>query len=232
MKLTQPMKNLLVSVYRLTSGAPHASTKEIAESLGVSLPTVSEKIVRLAEQGYLDHRWRKGVALTEEGRLVALSVLRRHRLIETFLVKVLGYSIDEVDEEARRLEHAVSDRLTDAIDSLLQHPDRDPHGHPIPSKEGSVAVSDHRTLAEALPGSTVVVKEVDDRERDRLHYLMELGLVPGARLAVLEVAPFDGPVSLDVAGRTVALARAMAREVRIAPAENEAPANGGGGGCS
>jgi DtxR family Mn-dependent transcriptional regulator len=226
--VTEPTENLLAAIYRLTCEAPYASsgasyacTKDIAISLGVSQPTVSEKIVRLAEEGYLDHKWRKGVALTEKGRLMALGVLRRHRLIETFLVKVLEYSIDEVNEEACRLEHAVSDRLADAMDAMLGYPRVDPHGHPIPTKEGIVALADYQALADALPGQTVLVKQVNDRDKERLKYLKELGIVPGARISVLDAAPFGGPLSLDIDGKAAVIANGMARKVGVTSAEQK-----------
>jgi DtxR family Mn-dependent transcriptional regulator len=135
---TEATENILATIYRLTCDSSDASTKDIAASLGVSMPTVSEKIGRLAEQGYLDHKWRKGVALTSKGRREALQVLRRHRLIEAFLVEVMKLPLDEVNEEACRLEHAATERLIDAMDDMLGHPKLDPHGHPIPSKEGTV----------------------------------------------------------------------------------------------
>lgn len=224
--VTEPTENMLTAIYRLTREAPYAHTKDIAISLGVSPPTVSEKIVKLAEQGYLDHQWRKGAALTPEGRIIALRVLRKHRLIETFLVEVLKFSIEEVDEEACRLEHIVSDGFVDAIDAILGNPGEDPHGHPIPTKEGDVPIAEYQSLADALPGWTVVVKQVSDRDRNHLHYLKELGLVPGATVSVLEVAPFDGPLSLTVKGKAVVTARSMARKVSITAAERSVSANG------
>ncbi len=217
--VTESVEMYLISVYRLTREAPYTSIKDIAAILGVSLPSVSEKVKRLAQRGYLVHKWREGVSLTEEGRLIALRVLRKHRLIETFLVEMLDYPLDEVHHEACRLEHAVSDRLIDRLEAVLGCPKVDPHGHPIPTKEGTVAVSDYQSLADALPGKKVMVCRVNDRDRGRLHYLRELGLVPGARVSVLEVAPFDGPLTLTVDGETVVIARATAREIGVTSAE-------------
>lgn len=212
---TESKEDFLVAVYRLTREGSYARTKDIAVSLGVSLPTVSERIVRLAEQGYLDHQWRHGVLLTEKGHLFALNILRKHRLIETFLVNVLKFPIDEVNDEACRLEHAVSDRFIQAVDALLGYPKIDPHGHPIPSEEGTVAVFEFQALVDVLPGKTVIVKQVSDRDRDQLHYLHELGIVPGARITILEIAPFDGPMSLEINSKTVAISQAIARKVDV-----------------
>ncbi len=213
--LTESTENFLVAIYRLTHERSYARTKDIAESLGVSLPTVSEKIVRMAEHGYLDHQWRHGVMLTPEGRLIALRVLRTHRLIETFLVNVLKYPIDEVNDEACRLEHVVSERFMHAIDSMLGYPTVDPHGHPIPTEEGTIEVFEYHLLADVLAGKKVIVKQVSDRDRDQLHYLKDMGIVPGAEITVLEVAPFDGPISINVEGKTVAVSQSIARKIGV-----------------
>ena len=216
---SESTENYLVTIYRLTCNAPDASTKDIASYLGVSAPSVSEKITRLSEQGYLEHRWRHGVCLTEGGRRIALRVLRKHRLIESFLVNVFKYSLDEVDEEACRLEHAVSDRLADAMETMLGHPESDPHGHPIPSKEGVVPRSDFLSLAETPSGKPVFVSQVNDHDSEKLHYLADIGVVPGAKICVLETAPFDGPLSLEVEGKTTVMAHAMARNVSVTQAK-------------
>jgi DtxR family Mn-dependent transcriptional regulator len=213
---TEATENILATIYRLTCDSSYASTKDIAASLGVSMPTVSEKIGRLSEQGLVDHKWRKGVALTPKGLREALQVLRKHRLIEAFLVEVLNFSLHEVNEEACRLEHAATDRFIDALDDMLGHPKLDPHGHPIPSKEGTVDELSYKSLADTPSGSTVLVKQVNDQNRDHLHYLQGLGIIPGAEIIVLDVSPFEGPLSLDIDGKNVAVARALARKVGVA----------------
>lgn len=224
--LTEPTENILAAIYRLTLHSPCAYTKDLAFSLGVSRPTVSEKIVRLAEEGYLDHQWRKGVTLTHEGRAIALRIVRKHRLLETFLFEKLAYAIEEVNEEACALEHAVSDRFIDALDDLLGHPQEDPHGHPIPDRKGTIPFDDHQSLADALPGWRATVRQVSDQDRNHLCYLKELGLVPGAAIALLDVAPFDGPLSLTVDNKSTTLARSMARKVRITVEEPNASTEG------
>lgn len=213
--ITESVENFLVAIYRITRSAAYARTKDIAADMGVSLPTISEKIVRLARQGYLEHQWRHGVMLTSEGRRVALRVLRKHRLIETFLVEVLHFPIDEVNDEACRLEHVVSDRFMEAIDRMLGFPELDPHGHPIPSDKGSIAVFEDQPLSDVSPGETVIVQQVSDRNRDQLHYLQELGIVPGVKIKVMGVEPFEGPVNLEINGGAVALSRYIARNVGV-----------------
>jgi DtxR family Mn-dependent transcriptional regulator len=218
---SESTENYLLTIYRLTCSSPDASTKDIASYLGVSAPSVSEKIIRLSEQGYIEHHWRRGVTLTEKGRKTALKVLRKHRLIELFLVNVFKYSLDEVNEEACRLEHAVSERLADAMEAMLGYPETDPHGHPIPSREGAVPRSDFLSLADAPPGKPVLVSQVSDHDSDKLHYLTGIGVVPGAKICVLEAAPFDGPLSLDVEGKTAVIAHALARNVGVTPEEQK-----------
>jgi DtxR family Mn-dependent transcriptional regulator len=216
---TEPTENLLTSIYRLTRDTEYAHTKEIAEALGVSQPTVSEKIGRLADQGLLDYRWREGVALTEEGRIAALKTIRKHRLIETFLVNFLHYPVEDVDEEACRLEHAVSDKFTDALEAVLDYPSADPHGHPIPDKEGALGENEYFPLSKAALGSTVRVRQLSDRDKDQLQYLYGLGIIPDASIMITDIAPFDGPVSLSVEGKTVVISREMARKIEIFPDE-------------
>jgi DtxR family Mn-dependent transcriptional regulator len=217
---SEPTEDLLTTIYRMTRETEYAHTKDIAEALGVSQPTVSEKIVRLADQGYIDHKWRHGAALTEEGLKIAVKTLRKHRLIETFLVEMLGYPIEEVNEEACRIEHAVSDRFTDALEAVLGHPPADPHGHPIPDREGRLGCNEYRPLIDAEQGSTVTVRQLSDRDKDQLHYLSGLGIVPGVSVTVVEKAPFGGPLTLSVAGRKVAVSEAMARKIEIAAPED------------
>ena len=212
---SESKENYLAAVYRLTRDGKDATTKDIAACLNLSPPSVSEMFGRLARQGYLDHKRRHGVSLTDKGLGVAVQVLRKHRLIETFLVDALGYRLDEVDEEACRLEHAVSDRLADAIEAFLDYPTIDPHGHPIPSRNGSVEERDFESLADMKSGTVVIVSQVNDHDKEKLHYLAGLGVVPGAKVSVAEVAPFEGPLVVEVDGAKVPLARNVARTVGV-----------------
>ncbi len=213
---TESTEMYLITIYRLTRKAPYAFTKDIATMLGISLPSVSEQLKRLDQRGYLIHKWREGAALTEAGERIAINVLRKHRLVETFLVKMAGYTLDEVHAEACQIEHAISGRLADRLEAMLGHPQVDPHGHPIPTKEGTVADLDHQSLAEASPGETVMVRQVSDWDQEQLRYLRELGLVPGTKVVVLEIAPFDGPLTLKVGEKTIAIARTLAQEIGVA----------------
>ena len=213
--ITESTEMYLITVYRLTRDRPYASNSDVATMLGISLSSASEKIKRLALDGFLNHEVHEGISLTEKGEHIALSVVRKHRLIETFMVKMAGYTIDEVHDEACRLEHAISDRLADQLEIMLGYPKVDPHGHPIPSKDGTITETAHDLLVDIPVGETVTVCRVEDLDPQRLKYVRELGLVPGTEIFVSEVAPFEGPMILTVGGETVAVARNVASEIGV-----------------
>ena len=212
---TESTEMYLITVYRLTRQTPRASTKDIATLLRISQPSVSEQLKRLTKQGYLNYQWREGATLTEKGERIAINVLRKHRLIETFLAEMADYAIDEVHDEACQIEHAISDRLADRIEAMLGYPQVDPHGHPIPGKDGAVDSLDHLSLADILPGEAVTIREVSDWDQEELQYLRELGLVPGAEASVSTIAPFDGPLTLEIDGENVALAQVLAQKIGV-----------------
>lgn len=205
----------LITIYRLTREAPTAATKDIADMLEVSPPSVSERIKRLAQQGYLNHGWREGTTLTETGERIAVNVLRKHRLVETFLVKMAGYALDEIHDEACNIEHAISDRLADRLEIMLDYPQVDPHGHPIPTKDGQVATINYRSLAEASPGELTIIRQVSDWDRDQLSYLQTLGLLPGTEIEVVDLAPFDGPLTIKLDDKIFALAKDIAEMIGV-----------------
>ena len=164
------------------------STKMLAERIGVSASTASESIRKLADQGLVNHEKYGAVTLTDAGRSVALAMVRRHRLLETFLVNELGYGWDEVHDEAEVLEHAVSDRLLDGIDTLLGHPRFDPHGDAIPDANGDVDRGPFVLLAEASPGHTGEVIRVSDRDPELLRAVEAVGMHVGTRATVQDAA--------------------------------------------
>lgn len=219
--LTESTEMYLITVYRLTCNVREASIRDIAARMNVSLASASEKVKHLTEQGYLHHEWREGVALSEQGRQIALRVLRKNRLIAAFLVQMADYQIDEVPEEACRLEHAISDRLADRLEALLGYPQVDPHGYPIPSRDGTIAMDSYPSLADASPGDTVMVQCLHDLDSQRLRYIRTLGLLPGTQLVVRDVAPFEGPITLEVGTSTVVIARALAQQIGILPTTQE-----------
>ena len=200
------------------AGGDVASTKDVAERLLIAPPSVTNMFVRLREMGYVEYERYRGVSLTERGREEALRLVRRHRLIETFLLEHLGYSWDEVHVEAERLEHAVSDEFTERLAEFLGHPVQDPHGDPIPAEDGTMQPDDSFPLSEATPGQRVRISKVGD-EPSTLDYLGERGLVPGRLLHIREVRDLDGVVIVeDEDGGSHALGEPLARAVFVRPA--------------
>jgi len=198
------------------AGSEAASTKEVAERLSIAPPSVTNMFVRLQEMGLVEYERYRGASLTELGRGEALRLVRRHRLIETFLLEHLGYSWEEVHEEAERLEHAVSDGFTERLAEFLDHPDHDPHGGPIPTADGSLAPDDSFPLSAAAAGQRVRIFEVSDENSPMLDYLGERHLVPGRLLSVKEVRDLDGVVTVeDEDGRSHALGESMARSLFV-----------------
>jgi DtxR family Mn-dependent transcriptional regulator len=174
------------------------STKMLAERIGVSASTASESIRKLADQGLVDHEKYGAVTLTDAGRAAALAMVRRHRLMETFLVRELGYSWDEVHDEAEVLEHAVSDTMLARIDAKLGHPTRDPHGDPIPAADGHVPTPDARQLSMCRDGDTGVVARISDADPEMLRYFDSVGISLDSRLLVLARRDFAGMISVAV----------------------------------
>jgi DtxR family transcriptional regulator, Mn-dependent transcriptional regulator len=219
--LSGPVEDYLKAIYDLERGAQAATTKEIAERLAISPASVSGMMRRLADQGLITHEPYRGVRLTEDGRRAALRTLRRHRILECYLTEVLGYPWDRVHEEAEQLEHTASEELIERMASALGDPSHDPHGAPIPSREGEVDETTLRTLADAAVGEQVRVRQVMDKDAERLRYLAELGIRPGALVRILERAPFDGPITLGVgrsgAGMTRVIGPALAEQVLVEP---------------
>jgi DtxR family transcriptional regulator, Mn-dependent transcriptional regulator len=197
------------------AGSGVASTKDVAERLSIAPPSVTNMFVRLREMGYVEYERYRGVSLTEQGHEEALRLVRRHRLIETFLLEHLGYSWGELHEEAERLEHAVSDEFTERLSEFLGHPGQDPHGDPIPAADGTMQPDHSFPLSEAAPGQRVCISKVGD-EPSTLDYLGEHGLVPGRLLSVREVRDLDGVVIVeDEDGGFHALGEPLARAVFV-----------------
>jgi DtxR family Mn-dependent transcriptional regulator len=197
-----------------------ASTKDVADRLSVSQASVTNMFARLREMGLVEYERYHGASLTEEGLSEALRLVRRHRLIETFLLDRLGYSWEEVHEEAEKLEHAVSDRFTERLADLLGHPARDPHGDPIPAVDGTMEADGSFPLPAAAAGERVLIARVGDESTGLLTYLGERGLVPGRLLTVEEVRTLDGVVAVaDEDGATHTLGATLAGTlfVRRAP---------------
>ncbi len=213
--LTEPVEDYLKAVYELERAGDAAATNTLAQRLGVAPASVSGMVRRLAEQGLLAYERYRGVRLTERGRRAALRTLRRHRVIEAYLATALGYPWDRVHAEAERLEHAASDELIDRMAHALGEPTVDPHGAPIPTREGAVDETRHATLADLAAGTDARVVQVSDDDPALLRYLAELRIRPGAVIRVVARAPFGGPVSLVVDGVECAVGPALAAAVAV-----------------
>jgi DtxR family Mn-dependent transcriptional regulator len=217
--LTRSVEDYLKAIYRLSPQGRPAATSEIAQRLELSPASVSGMVKRLSEQGLLEHVPYKGVQLTPEGRRAALRMLRRHRLIEAYLVAFLGYTWDTVHDEAERLEHAVSDTLVERLASVLGHPTVDPHGDPIPTSEGDILELASTPLAEVPAGATVEVSQVEEGQPDRLRYIASIGLRPGVQVTVVDRQPFQGPITISVDGQLHVIGHELAQVVRCAADE-------------
>ncbi|MEJ5928312.1 metal-dependent transcriptional regulator [Corynebacterium sp. H128] len=209
---TQDYLKILWDIAERT-GEP-ASLGEIAAILGQRTSTTSEAIKRLGAQDLVHHERYGGITLTDLGRSLALGMARRHRLIETFLVRTLGYSWDEVHTEADMLEHAVSDEFIARLDTHLGHPTHDPHGDPIPTAQGEVEDMDRLHLGQIEPGTVVEVLRIHDGDPELLRYLAKHGIVPGQQLSLGEAA-FGGMQLVNVGSREVALADAGLAAINV-----------------
>jgi len=219
--LSRSVEDYLKAIYGLCEGGEPASTSDIALRLDVQPASVSGMVKRLAGSGFLEHVRYRGVRLTPRGTREALRILRRHRVLESYLHLRLGYTWDDVHQEAERLEHAASDRLIDRMAAALNDPSHDPHGAPIPDRWGEVEAMDYPTLSE--PGLTgmVRIQAVQDEDAEHLRWVEAVGLVPGALVRVEGRAPRQGPVTVRVEGRVEEVELGMADRILVSPAEGE-----------
>jgi len=204
---TQAVQDYLKAIHRLGGAASVVFPADIAAGLGVKAPSVTGMLKRLGEAGWIEYTSGSGAKLTSAGTCEALRVIRRHRLIELFLTKVLGLDWSEVDVEAEALEHAISPRLEEAIAKHLGEPLEDPHGHPIPSATGELLHRDLQRLDEFLPGQTFTVREAQDDNPERLRRWAELGLIPGRVITMTHFEPLDGLYELTVGDKVIRLGR-------------------------
>jgi len=208
-------EDYLKAIYRLEGRSSPVSTSDLADALGRAAPSVTNMVKGLAARGLVDHVPYHGVSLTGTGRQAALGILRRHRVIEAYLIEELGYGWDDVHPEAERLEHAASDDLVDRMARAIGEPAEDPHGSPIPASNGHMDARRVTPLAEAPRGRRLVVGEVQDRVPGRLREAGEAGLFPGASVEVRGPGPEEGTLELLVEGRPRVVTRAVAAAVSV-----------------
>jgi len=199
--ITPTMRNYLADIYRLSQGESWVSTTTLAEELDVSPPAAVRMVKRLHRLGLLEHQPYQGVKLTPDGIRQALLGIRRHRLVERFLVDVLGFGWHEVHEEADALQVAVNQRIEDRLDEIMGYPTRCPHGEPIPTREGVMPQIDDRPLVVVSPGTSGQISRVRTHDPDKLQYLASLRLMPGTPFTLVGRQPFNGPLRLSIANR-------------------------------
>jgi len=214
--LTAPVEDYLKAIYAIGRGTGAAATNEIAQRLAIAPASVSGMVRRLADQGLLAYERYRGVRLTDAGKRAALRTLRRHRVIEAYLAEALNYPWDRVHAEAERLEHAASDELIDRMAATIGEPEFDPHGAPIPTRDGGIAEGPAgRALSELAPGERGHVARVEDEDPDQLRYLGSLGIRPGVEFELVERAPFGGPLTVNVSGAARQLGPALAAHIVV-----------------
>ena len=209
------MEDYLKAAYRLKMDGKPATTQLLADELGVSGPSVTNMVKRLDEMRLMHHTRYQGVELTPIGERIALEVVRHHRLLELYLAETLGYPWDQVHDEAEKLEHHVSDELEARMDSFLGYPTRDPHGDPIPTRDGLVPEDTDLLLAELADDTLATVVRVSDRDPGQLRYLAELGLIPGANVIIIERLPFDELTRIEVGANSHVIGRQLSRSVWV-----------------
>lgn len=214
-EISPVVEEYLECVYRLEEKAGVARTSDIVKSLGVVPGTVTNTVEWMKRKGLVTHRRYKGVRLTERGRKIALQVVRRHRLSERLLTDLLHMEWGRVHDEACRLEHSMTDDVILHLEKALNNPKTCPHGNPIPTKDGGVAVEESRPLGEMRAGEGGRIVRISEERSDLLEYLGELGLVPGAEVKILKKAPMDGPITVEAGSASHALSRDMAFMIHI-----------------
>ena len=214
-RVTSAMEDYLKAAFHLEQSGGPVTTQRMAEELGLSQPSVTNMVKRLDDLKLVVHSPYRGIALTPAGRTVALEVIRHHRLLELYLSQALGYTIEEVHAEAERLEHHVSEELESRMEQALGFPMFDPHGDPIPDRDGLLPAINDIGLVEMRQGQSGSISRLSDRDQERLSYLSERGFRPGVYLRVLEVIPFDGPLRVDLDGSEHVLPYSVAQLVRV-----------------
>ncbi len=225
MNISSAMQEYLAEAYRIAyyqENDPFISTSSLAEVLHVSAPAVTRMVQRLKEAGYLEHEPYKGIRLTPEGEYEALMSIRRHRLVERFLVDVMAFGWHEVHDDADDLGAVVSDAMVERMDRMSGYPRRCPHGEPIPSADGHMPKIHDRPLNHIEPGQELVISRVNTHDAEKLRYFDSLGLIPGTHIEVISFAPFNGPIHLKIGDKMQMIGHELATALRVcSPAEFE-----------
>jgi len=215
--LTISIQDYLKNIYELTENGETASTNALAKKLNISPPSVTGMVQKLAsaKPALVEYQKHQGVTLTKEGRKAALEVIRHHRLLEAWLVQTLGYSWDEVHEEAERLEHVISEDFERRIAAAMGHPVRDPHGELIPTEDLKMPLDDSTPLSALRPNQTATVQRIKAADRELLRYLEGLGLVPGAQIEVKDYSPFDHNLTIKIGRKSFVLGLSITSKIFV-----------------
>jgi len=213
--LSQSVEDYLKTIYILETDGEGATTTNVAEAMDVSSASVTNMVKKLSGMGLVEYKSYKGATLTPAGKKIALEILRHHRLLELYLKEIMGYSWDEVHDEAEKLEHHISEQFEDKIAELLDHPTHDPHGDPIPSKDGKIPMSALLPLPEAKPGHQYLIGRVTDQDPELLRFLEKTGLIPGVKVQLLEKQPFEGPITLMAEDEKKVIGQGIASKIML-----------------
>jgi DtxR family Mn-dependent transcriptional regulator len=224
--LSPAVEDYLKAIYKLEIEHPAesgpngggATTNAVARAMKVSAASVTNMLKRLAEMKLVNYESYKGVTLTEAGKKVALEIIRHHRLLELYLHEVMGYTWDKVHDEAEYLEHHISEEFEDKIAAMLGNPTHDPHGHPIPTKDGKIPAAKFISLDQAETGKPLTIERVSDADPEMLKYMAELKLRPNAKVKIVSKAPFNGPITLEVEGKKRSLGSEVAKHISVSVA--------------
>ena len=222
--LSATMREYLAEIYRLTDreGTPdgYISTSALADLLDVSAPAVNRMVIKLRDQGLLQHEPYQGIRLTDTGRREALKQLRRHRIVEAFLTNVMGFGWHQIHEEADRMSPTLEEMVVERMAEMAGNPTRCPHGEPIPSPDGEIPEMHDVLIPDAPQNVTLEITRVRTREPDRLEYMAALELMPGTHLQVVHTAPFNGPIQLRLKDKEFRIiGHNLAEMIRVQPVE-------------
>lgn len=209
------VEDYLKAIYELSGPGGEAVSSEVAARLEIARASVSTMVRRLAQQGLLMLTRNRKLRLTKAGRDIALRLIRRHRVIESYLVTALGYTWDQVHREAERLEHGASDELVDRMAAHIGEPAVDPHGAPIPTARGKVALAATQALSDLAIGERAKIAYVEDEDPEFLRYLSALRLVPGASVRLVAREPYGGPLQIRIGSRTQPVGPSLAARVFV-----------------
>ena len=213
---SKSVEDFLKAVFSMQQEDERVSTNSLRDALNITAPSVTDMAQRLVAAGLVDYQKYRGVVLTDAGREIALKIIRRHRLIELYLVQELGYELREVHAEAERLEHAVSDHFVEALARKLDDPEIDPHGDPIPTAEGVIAERQLMPLSELESGVEATISQLKTSDPQMLQHMLDRGFTLNARVQISERDPFNGPLSVRVDGKRRVIGHQVAENVLVA----------------